>query len=90
MSDGASHPGYISYYPAQLLRELPLRAHAVGGLPWSVGFALPVGGECLDAIWFHDSLPRSKSRSCHRLIFVVIAVITSGVMLGIVVWVWVC
>ena len=75
MSDGASHPSYISYYPAQLQGKLPLGTHAVWGLPRFVGLALPVGGECLDAIWFHGSLPRSKSRSCRRLTFMAIAVI---------------
>ena len=32
----ASYPGYISYYLAQLLWELPLEPYAVGWLPRSV------------------------------------------------------
>ena len=53
----ASHPGYISYYPAQLMRELPLNPHR-WVLPWSIALVLPVGGECEDAVsWFLESLP---------------------------------
>ena len=54
VSDGASHPGYRSYYPAQLLRELPLNPRR-WELPRSVALALPVGElvACLET--FGDS-----------------------------------
>ena len=80
---GASHPGYISYCPAQLLWELPLEPMPL--VPTVVRrSALPVGGEFLDAsIRFRDSLPRSCERSCHRLTFVATAVIACDSVLDV-------
>ena len=59
MSDGASHPGNIPYYPAQLLRELPLiprrwvatAVHSLGAACWVRVFGC--------SFWFLDSLSRS-------------------------------